>query len=68
MSDSYSRLSFRSRLTSPRFDPSGSQRVVAEVWELKSNFAVDTEFALPFSAVANGSLDSTFAMTLSCPH
>ena len=67
MSDSISRLSFRSRSRSPEFDPSSLQCVVAKVWELKSSIAVDTEFALPFSAVANESLGSTSAITLSCP-
>ena len=66
MSDSLSGLSFCSRLTSPRFDPSVTQHVVAKFWELKASFAVNNVFALPYSSVANGSLDSPYAMTLSC--
>lgn len=56
LSDLLSKFSYRSLFTSPKFELSCLQLVVAEVWELNFIFASDTEFAVFSSFVANGSL------------
>ena len=67
LSDSLSKLTIDYRFTRLRFGHLGTQHVVAEVDGLRLGFIEETEVVPPLSPLTNGSLESTSAITISCP-
>ena len=67
VSESLPQLSLDSRFTRLRLGISDTQHVVSEVDELWLSCIFETEVVPHSFPVANGSLESTSAITLSCP-